>query len=387
MPQIIKFGNPGRIDPRVWSTFGVSVKESENAIGQFGTGLKYAIATLLRNKRKFWIEVKEEDDEVTIYNFSVRTEMIRGKEFGVIYCNDTQLPFTTDLGPGWELWHAYRELYSNCLDEDGEFGEGETTIVAELGDIEHESVFLKKELRNLADSDWGLEIYEGPSKVVYMRGIKVYDLPKESAFTYNLLAASLTEDRTLKSLHSLEEAIERVLFKTESESVMRRYLFGTKDHYEESFTFNSSFYSPEDSLLNFVKENSRVDLWMQNGLTGKVKRCLPAEPPKTEPLDEIQRRATDKALELLRKMGFTVDYPIYFAPDLRGSVLARAVRVPEEIHLSERIFTMGIKQVAAAILEEHFHIRHNLEDLTYDMQNFLFDCIMTLGERVIDEVI
>lgn len=45
--QVI-FRNKGIIDPRSITTFGVSSKDSESAIGYFGTGLKYAIAILLR---------------------------------------------------------------------------------------------------------------------------------------------------------------------------------------------------------------------------------------------------------------------------------------------------------------------------------------------------
>ena len=45
---MIVFENPGEIDIRSISTFGVSVKEGDNPIGFFGTGLKYAIVVLLR---------------------------------------------------------------------------------------------------------------------------------------------------------------------------------------------------------------------------------------------------------------------------------------------------------------------------------------------------
>ena len=39
---MIVFENAGEIDPRLFALIGVNVKESENAIGFFGTGLKYA---------------------------------------------------------------------------------------------------------------------------------------------------------------------------------------------------------------------------------------------------------------------------------------------------------------------------------------------------------
>lgn len=41
---MLTFHNPGELDPRLITTFGVSIKESTNPIGYFGTGLKYALA-------------------------------------------------------------------------------------------------------------------------------------------------------------------------------------------------------------------------------------------------------------------------------------------------------------------------------------------------------
>jgi len=39
----------------MWNTFGVSVKTTEESIGQFSTGLKYAIAVMVRNGRSLKI--------------------------------------------------------------------------------------------------------------------------------------------------------------------------------------------------------------------------------------------------------------------------------------------------------------------------------------------
>lgn len=47
--RTIIFHNPGELDIRAVTTFGLSVKKSDNPIGQFGTGLKYAIAVALRH--------------------------------------------------------------------------------------------------------------------------------------------------------------------------------------------------------------------------------------------------------------------------------------------------------------------------------------------------
>ncbi|HEX4610447.1 MAG TPA: hypothetical protein VH092_19815, partial [Urbifossiella sp.] len=41
------FSNPGAIDINLVKLLGVSVKDSDNAIGFFGTGMKYALACTL----------------------------------------------------------------------------------------------------------------------------------------------------------------------------------------------------------------------------------------------------------------------------------------------------------------------------------------------------
>ena len=46
MPVI--FENPGVLDERTLFTMGINVKENPDAIGTFGTGLKYALSIILR---------------------------------------------------------------------------------------------------------------------------------------------------------------------------------------------------------------------------------------------------------------------------------------------------------------------------------------------------
>ena len=53
------FENPGEIDPLAIRTFGVSVKEGDNPIGFFGTGLKYALAILLRTGHQVSMQAGE----------------------------------------------------------------------------------------------------------------------------------------------------------------------------------------------------------------------------------------------------------------------------------------------------------------------------------------
>ena len=46
--QYLVIRNAGEIEPGALSLMGASTKDSEEHIGKFGSGFKYAIATLLR---------------------------------------------------------------------------------------------------------------------------------------------------------------------------------------------------------------------------------------------------------------------------------------------------------------------------------------------------
>lgn len=108
---MIIFKNKGAIDVRAIKILGVSVKK-DNAIGFFGTGLKYAIAICLREGCPLSIWSGGEE-----YSFTTKKVAITGQDFDVVCMNGEELGFTTELGKTWKLWQAFRELYCNCTDE------------------------------------------------------------------------------------------------------------------------------------------------------------------------------------------------------------------------------------------------------------------------------
>ena len=70
----------------------------------FGTGLKYAIAIILRHG-----ELSLYFRRVNKYSFNTAKETIRDKEFDIIYMNEVPLSFTTEQGKTWEMWQAVRD--------------------------------------------------------------------------------------------------------------------------------------------------------------------------------------------------------------------------------------------------------------------------------------
>lgn len=209
---MIVFKNEGELDLVALSTFGLHAKETDSPIGRFGTGLKYALATLLRHGCEITVNA-----EFVQLHIGVSPGEFRGRPVEYVVARSDgeeplRLGFTTDLGRDWEPWQAYRELWSNAKDEGGGVhearllpkpAEGLVSICVEGDAIEQthreRQTFLLSEregLEVLHDCD-ACTIYRGESSAVFYRGIKVLDLSKPAAFTYDIKGRLwLSEDRT-----------------------------------------------------------------------------------------------------------------------------------------------------------------------------------------------
>ena len=207
--RTILFRTPGLASLEALTTLGVSVKETSNPIGFFGTGFKYALAWCLRNGH----EVSVHWSNRTTCRFSTQEKLIRGQTVKLILADGVPLGFTTALGPTWEAWQAYRELHSNTLDESGEILEGrpegawtgrpQETIIQVSGDEfaraydERGKIFLAP--ANLLESNSLGAVYSGSSKHRFYRGVRAGDLPQTSLLTWNRTSETkLTEDRTIE---------------------------------------------------------------------------------------------------------------------------------------------------------------------------------------------
>lgn len=217
---MIVFHNPGLIPLEAIRLMGASVKV-EGAFGRFGTGLKYAVATIIRGGGS--IRIWRGDEEL---RFECRTAQLKDKTFEeVVLVNPaaeevdgtfTSLGFTTELGKDWEPWMVLRELACNARDEGGDFfrteqpmpscfsaKDGETVIAVEWPELEaeldaNEHCVFAPAVEALTQLH-GVRVLPGPSQYLYHRGVRVWKLPKESIFTYDIVGPlDLTEDRTVK---------------------------------------------------------------------------------------------------------------------------------------------------------------------------------------------
>ena len=229
---MIKIYNEGEMDfIQSISLLGASVKQTEDAIGLFGSGVKYALALAAR-----------EGVDVTlvsgsrILDLETRPEVFRGKTFKRLVLKDRvsnevyPTSLTEDFGKeDWnDLWFLFREFYSNALDE-------KDHSICETGVVTEEpggtAVYLGSPMQRYHHNltDWFKEmdppIQKGTGRC-YKRGVFVgqaSDIP----FDWRDDDLALTETRIAHD-YELEKSFAEVLCEETSQEIWEAAL---KDEY------------------------------------------------------------------------------------------------------------------------------------------------------------
>lgn len=391
--MIIFFANAEPIDLAAIEVMGVNVKaDAQSAIGYFGTGLKFALATLLRHRQSvtLWRAGERID-------FAVLPEVIRGKTFDRVAMNGKPLGFTTDLGRNWELWQAFRELESNCRDEKGHSGRTLTHLQPELVKthgtvfcIEGEAFDHVYEQRDivflnstpLASND-SVEIHplsHHDTALVYYRGVRAGKLPFPGAFTYNILAgASLTEDRTVELNWMFGLNLGKIIAETQNQRVARDFLLAGKGTFEHQNVIHwpGKFGEVASGVI-------KKKLFSPNLNAAARRSWLDAQPHEEEfeaaSLTDAQHKQLGEALRLVRHVGGKVGVEdLNFANGLGPDVFGAVTR--GKIYIATRTFDMGTRFLASTIYEEWLHKSEGYEDNSRSLQNFLFEKLMSWVER------
>jgi hypothetical protein len=389
------FENKGVIDPRSITTFGVSSKENASPIGFFGTGLKYAIAVLLRLGCQVHIITGGKR-----YDFGTERAKVRVDHFDFVTMNGQPLGFTTDLGKTWEAWQAFRELACNTMDEGGTWYATDGTDFAESDQhtyiivsgsafaaawAERDSIILPMDLPVLS-SDSRVNVHKGTSKYVYYRGVRAMQLPKQSMYTYDVREKLvLTEDRTVAAPWLVEYCIARMAAMSTCVEYLKNVLVAHPLTYWDPRALN--FASINDASKEFHEITMEYARTFHPTLNESARKLVTdnniAAFAKDEALDldRVDKERLRRANEFLLKMGYSVtDYPIVVTKHLGQDVLGRAQ--DGTIYISKRTLMMGTKMLAGTLLEEYIHLKHGHDDCTRGMQNFLFDALISSGERV-----
>lgn len=393
------FYNSGLLDLHAITTFGASVKEGKSPIGKFGTGLKYAIAVILRNDCQITVHTGER-----ILSFDTVDQPIRGKTFKLVMMYEAGQPptscgFTTELGKEWELWMAYRELACNAKDEDGFVtlkegsfikemtGEEKTLIIVQGAPMEkiyadRQDYILEQPAKLVLK---GIEVRPGNhSKKIFYRTIAVGQLERPSFFTYNVTEElDLTEDRTIKYAFMFDHYLRSAITTCTDVAFLEEFLLLGKDYAEGHLNLDSTSNdcSPEfleTTLRVFDLHGTKVNesaLLCARRVSKKEFSPTPAE------VSAVQRKMIEKAVSFCHKIGYPVDfYPILIAEQLGTSTLALAL--DNKIYVAKEVLeTGGTKMLASTLIEEYIHLHFSLADESRRMQQHLFDKIISMGEE------
>lgn len=264
---MITIRNKGHLEIDLLTTMGAHVKETDNAYGQFGTGMKYAIATLMRNGINFDLCIGE-----NVYQFYAEQKAIRGKEFKMCHMHGKfdriPLGFTTELGKNWLPWQAYRELYTNAIfDElEGECWEGDMqpmegyTMFRIYDDIETEGVFLRDMNLELLYASDDVDIYQGKSDYIYYQGVRAKDLhSKKSLFTYNIKSyCTITEDRSIAYDFQVNDKLAKAIVGMDAnhDGTVARILNAKNTFFESRIDFTEANGNEPSETFTTVFRNS-----------------------------------------------------------------------------------------------------------------------------------
>jgi hypothetical protein len=230
MEQLV-FANNGVISLIDILTIGGSEKRNDpTKIGQYSSGLSYAVSILIRYGVEFCItsgdfqytfQAEEMVDEHTGKSKEVVGLNVRNLTTGIT--EHYQTAFSTEFGFDWSLAMGIREVYSNCIDENGEvFFEGEsafegydTYFSINICDQVQEVIedwnlyFIPRDREPLYKGGNGVKLYvnELPDQpyTIYKNGIQVYtDSSRKSLFVYDHPQADLDERRVIRELSNTE---------------------------------------------------------------------------------------------------------------------------------------------------------------------------------------
>jgi len=281
MINAVVFETPGLLDVRALTIMGAHAKpNTPNPIGFFGTGLKYAIAVLVRLGAEPIIWIGQDR-----FTFSKKTSRFRGTDLETIVmrvlkagnkrATSYELPYTTAYGKRWEVWQAFRELESNTRDERGRtyiveaepeffhegavWGESDRTKIVvvhpEFAEVAEkiDEIFLPRARRE----GTLLEICGEESDRLFYRTMRAYDLSKPSLFTYNFLEQlELTEDRTLKYEFYAKQVLARWVLTEANSDQIEQVLKADKDHWEHNLELPAR-YRPSAAFEEVMKNRRR----------------------------------------------------------------------------------------------------------------------------------
>ena len=418
--------NKGELDISSLVLIGASTKRNDSdKIGFFGSGNKYAIATLIRYGIKFFIFSGDKKIEIATEDVAFR-DMV----FKKIIIDGQPTSLTTDMGPLWEPWMAIREWVSNSIDE-GAYNviastdtvsgrEGYTRFFVEHDPAINEIIdnwnsyftFDREDvITQGVDGQIFSQIDENNNLVLYRKGIRVFfDKGLTSLYQYDLSTYEINESRIIDSIHSAEYRTSRFLGNTPNVSVARKILKEAfvNNHWEARLPWRYGIGGSLSAAWREAIDNHVIIVDNVSGYFMDIQQSTPCFVVSIEMAQQIKRSFSDvkiygmddsgdtvgfKKIEPNTKQEFLlkdcikfceetqyiIDYPIEIVEFEEMSVLGRAYQ--GKILLAGRLFEEGRKEIVRTLIEENEHLKTGLKDCSRAFQNHLFNLFLTEKEE------
>lgn len=409
--KYLKIQNDGLLDIRLLSLMGGTTKANDSfKIGQWGSGLKYSMAYLLRNNLSFRVFIGSEEVKIT-----TEVENIRGEDFEIIHVNGEKTSVTTNMGgDAWKPWMIVREIWCNALDEGGNLKEvttdcfgndGKTTFFIQMTPdfMEVYNNWDKYFIHDLPvlHTHGYYSVYENFDNCkLYKQGVLIKSFDAHSIFKYDIKDATLNELREFNGsgsypiVHALENLPKHLCL---------RFFEKIENHHFEatmSWDWYTSFSRNWVDCLGDKKliHDGIIAAWLFagkgfNNLENTI--CVPKKVYDffVKEFPEIGvTKVTEKGefvesenYELQKKVDYVISKLIDCGYNMVNgvkitlgtfddkSVIGRADINNKEILLGHQLSTKTNHYIASTIIEENEHIRTGFSDESREFQQHFID--------------
>lgn len=420
--QYLKISNHTEIDENAFKLIGACTKRDDDSkIGYFGSGLKYALAVLLRENIAFRVFSGKKEIKMT-----VNSEVFRGQAFNIISVCGKETSLTTSMGVDWKPWQAVREIFCNALDEAHPSREIVDTVKPEKGITAFYIPTENSEIQFIVDN-WDkyfahdrrplvgdcCKIYSPICDTVniYRKGIRCWDESYASLYDYDFDTIRITESRSVEYTFEIWEGMAKLWGKYATTQMIDALLALGKtrksdatyaedridwgyahfsDLWREYFagqilvpsnfagwfpdiTSKSNAVIVPDKLLRMLKKQFKDDIaTAMEEMDAYGEYC-------TTKYNERQAFLLKECMQFFDEVKLNIPYDIKLGMFKNKDILGSAQKGC--IILSAKVFDMGKKQIVSTIMEECAHLESEQPDKSRGFQNYLINQIITMLEN------